>query len=83
VKDGIPLVQLHLSDVHIAEAVTYKGLKLLHCFHQPLKHNVRVHLEHSGSGTPASPLVYARRDTYDQLHWHTLAVGTWSRVLPT
>ena len=54
-KDGIQLVQLHLSDGHIAEAVTYKGLKLLRCFHQPLKHNVRVHLEHSGSGAPASP----------------------------
>src|ERR1700746_934785 len=82
VKDGIRLVQLHLSDVHIAEAVTYKGMKLLRCFHQPLKHNVRVRLGHSGSGTPSSSLVHSRQDAYDRLHWHTLAV-TWSRALPT
>jgi hypothetical protein len=74
-QHGIPLVQLHLSDVPIAEAVTYKGLKLLRCFYQPLKPDVRGHLKHSGSGTPASPLVSARQDAYDQLHWHTLAAA--------
>jgi hypothetical protein len=73
-EHGVLLVSLHLSDVHIAEAVTYKGLKLFRCFHQPLKHGVRAYLKHSGSGTHASPLVSARQDAYDQSRWHTPAV---------